>query len=708
LVCDEDSDFTAVCSVMEAVIEVAPTGDPLSINWMGDRDDIFNPVRGALATFSFYASTVNQFDEFFGASNKDYRMHVYYKGSLYWTGWMMLDEYMESLNYPPYEVTLLAYDLGFLQNEVWDVSDVADQTIHDILRSILDSTGMNLSMKDCINVFEDSLTSAAASDDMIDHINMKAVSLIDDSWVGLNLYEALGRILRPFNAFVVQEDVMWNVCRVGDMKWEHWFRVFNQAGAITSSGTEDRVVDISDYKLLNRSALLMSALSYKKLNATFDRGLVDLVNNSANNRAATVGDYWTRTAGSGSISYQSGTFKPYPTVRYQSKPVIRINSLASGTTVFTHNEKYAIAADTKFDIEYFYEVHGDSNTSTKIAINVELNVSGTVYYLDWTDGTWSTTSTVAEISYSSTTHTYGFSDSFQTDATPGAGTLTIRLKEANWSGLTGYTFYQLSILPSVIVDDFRPATQDYSETINSDNLEDLNLALYYGDTNTSKLDLLAGSLSITSGGAATDSWQAKAGGAADGLLDIAIDCYRAQHEGTARKLQALIMGEIDYLNVLQDSLGRRFLASSIVRNFSHSTLEGEWTEIKTGWGDELVTSFDNDGTRPFDTFTSSGNVVSSAIKSHTSDSAIANVNDIDTTNGLRYKIEVVITGTLSGNIQLQFDSDAFNFTEIGTYVNHIVSDMATGTQTNVRIVAGLATTFDGSITLSIKEAEYGL
>jgi hypothetical protein len=202
-------------------------------------------------------------------------------------------------------------------------------------------------------------------------------------------------------------------------------------------------------------------------------------------------------------------------------------------------------------------------------------------------------------------------------------------------------------------------------------------------------------------------WQAKTGGAEDTLLNIAMDCYKAQHENTARKLQALIMGEIDYLDVLQDSLERRFLASSIVRNFRASTLEGEWIEIKTGWGDELVTTLVNDPDElgyTYDTFSSSGNTCT-LVKTQTSTEAKAGQKTLDVTSGDKYKLEATITGT--GTIpDVIFGGTTKSDLALG--FNVWLVDCSVTSPTHIAYIENAsAEVFNGTLTLSIKEISYG-
>lgn len=559
------------------ITEVKPTSNPLTIDWPGDRDDIYNPVRGAVATLNFFASSSGQFNEFFDANTKEYQLVVSIGGSTYWTGYLTLQDYQEALLYPPYEVSVKAYDLGYLKSISWDGQYHDDDTILDVIYRIIGNC-IQIGVVEGVNIYEDSISSGA-SDSMLDLINIHPPSLMDDSWNGITQYEALSRLLKPFGAFIVQEYNAWNICRISDLKVSHNRRTFAYPQLYLSSASEDLRSDLSNYRQIDRSALMMACPNYRKLIMSQDYGLKNLVNNHACNTSATALDYWNIDNG-GSIAYTSGTFSPFPTVYYNGGAFIRISYPgAGGRNTITHERTYKVSSGTKFEVSHLYEIRGSaaSGTATSVKITVKIDDGSTPYYLNVSTGAWSTTSTVDTISFSATANRVGTLTSFTTNSTPISGTMTISLTEANWSGASGYTFFRLSIVPEFINSSWSIESGSLTETIDADSLEDLTETFYFGDPKDSdSRDIMAGALTIAADGTSTDAW----GPTGLPLLNITRTNYRDQFKTAARRLQCTLKGDLDYLTVLRDSSDRCYLASSVIRDFRRSELRGEWIEIK--------------------------------------------------------------------------------------------------------------------------------
>jgi len=630
---------------VSSVTDVAPSGNPLVIEWPGERDDIFAPVRGGLATLSFMASAVSQFDEFFNAKTKEYRLRIYKDAAEYWRGWLTLSDYQEALRYPPYTVTVKAYDLGYLQHLKWDGQYHNDDTILDVIYRIIGSSSLELGVKERVNIYEDSIASTA-SDSMLDLINIHPTAFLDDSWIGITQYEVLSRLLTIFNAFIVQENLAFNICRVPDMRVSHNQRTFGFPQLLTSSGAEDLTSNLSNYKQMNRSAVLMACPNYRKLNMTHDLGLKNLVNNHNCNTSMTADDYWNKTGGS--IGYVSGTTSPFPTVSYNRGSFLRLNTQSGA--VITHERTYNVSSATRFDVAYKYEIRGNSasGTATSVKITVKIDDGGTPYYLNIATGAWSTTSSVDTLSFSATANRSISQVSFTTSGASISGTMTISMTSANWSGFLGYTFFNLSILPAFVGNSWNLSTRNLSETIDADSLEEYDQTFYFGDPkDTQSRDILAGGLTIAADGTATDSWQSNAGSTADSLLDLAVDCYHAQYETAARRLQCNLKGSsLDYLTVLKDSSDRCYLASSISKDMRKAELDGEWIEIKVGWGDNILVDgidFTNGdgGAEQFDIYYESGAPSIWLVKTQTTTIATVTIEEYSV-SGVRYLISITI------------------------------------------------------------------
>ena len=694
------------------VTDLTPTSDPLIIEWPGERDNIFNPVRGAVATLNFYATEAGQFEEFFDANAKEYMLVVSKGGSVYWRGWLSLEDYQESLQAPPYTVSVVAYDLGYLKNETWDTQYHADDTILDVIFRIIGYTDIDIGLIERVNIYEDTLTSASASDDMLDSINLHPTQFMDDSWDSVSMYEALQMILRPFNAFIMQENDNWNICRVADMRVQHWQRTYAYPQLLSSSGNEDTRQDLSSYYEMDRSAILMACPNYRKLNVTYNQGNKNIVNNgNAVGRDYDPTYYWDVNSGSATLSYTSSQTSPFPTATFSRNDSLKMARNGSATRcVIEHEKTYEIETSTVFDVSYGYAAHqwtASNPTCTLVTISVELDTGATTYYLDWSDGSWSGSSSASDISFTSTGNKYWTTGGVTTDETPAAGTLTIKLTDANWSNsMAGNTFFMLNITPYIIDDRSGIIVQDLSETIDSGSLEDSpEITFHFGDPyDADSRDILFGGLTIASTGDETDTWQSKAGSVEDTLLNLAVDCYKVQYETAARRLQGTIKGTLDYLTVLQDASERCFLASSLTRDFRKSEMRGEWIEIKVGWDDELTGhSWTNGsyGSTLYDSFSSLGDQIS-VTKSQTSTVATCELSGVSLTAGVRYLLTLIvsegdgdppdevnlggtaITGFTEGTNEIEFVAASTSSTHIPA-VEHAVADTCTSQNIEMRI-----------------------
>ena len=288
-----------------AITSITPAYPCLSIEWPADRANIFDPVRGAMATLNVYASSVNQFSEFFDAYETEYKMEIYISAALYWTGFVMVGEHQEAFNSAPYVVSLRAYDLGYLQQLTYDRNLEDDDRIIDVIIECLSHTNYGIDIKERVNIYEDSINSTQ-SDSMLNQINLHQPAYFDDDWVGDTYYDVLAKLLTTFNAFIMQENGLWNICRVEDMVGAHNYRVMDiTTGGVNSSGSEDNTKTLASYNIINNSGIMMAASSWKNLMFFQDYGVKNLVHNGhATNEGVAYTDIWTRV-GNSTISYSS-------------------------------------------------------------------------------------------------------------------------------------------------------------------------------------------------------------------------------------------------------------------------------------------------------------------------------------------------------------------------------------------------------------------
>lgn len=639
-----------------SITYVKGSSNPLSVDWPGDRENIFNPIRGAQATLSMMAETDGQFNEFFEANNKEYQLEIYdgRVSRIAFKGWLMLSDYYESMNAAPYEVSVSAYDLGYLQELNWDKSRVADDSVMDVIVHILGQTGLELSIVDEVNIYEDSISSGT-TDSMLTQINIHQAVFMDDSWESITYYEALKRILLPFNAFIVQDFQYFRICRIPDMPYSHRYRVFDESGVYQANTTTDRTVLLSSFDELHRTGVMMTCPNYKELKMRQIPGLRNLVNNGlVGDVDADPYDYWQYAGGAQSpLSYSDRTYNGSTT--YSNVAVLELdhNSSVVGRTYIDHIIEYDITTGMALDVSYFWESFGADTGNPVIQLKAESG--GTDYYMSMETGLWRSDTTesalINEGETTSLTPQPGNGGYYIPSITNGK--LTIRIFEANYTG-TGKTFinlsvnlYAISVIPSVTRNfDYKL----YDLEINSNNIDNSpEIEFFLGDTididNPKAFDCLLGSLTIASDGSATDSWTPlNDGGRTDTLLNLARECYQAQFENPARRIQATLLGNISYMTILKDSSDRCYLPATLTREFGDNRFTGEWIEIKQGLGDELVTAWTNIS---FNTILDNGDTTFTG--SATSFSQ-AETNTIDVDSDYYYKVVFSLTETADNGV----------------------------------------------------------
>lgn len=622
----------------------------LSIEWPSDRDNIFDVVRGSIARFSAYAEVLNQFDEFFDAYEKQWKMVITIDSSIYWSGWVMVGDHIESYLSAPYVVTFMAYDLGYLQDVPFDNTREEDDSIIDVLEYCLTQTGLGLNIKERVNLYEDSINDDE-DDSMFDQINVHQTVHFDEDWEAYSCYEVLERELKPLNAFLMQEHGVWNICRVHDMKYEHNYRVII-GGSVDSSGTEDTTKALSGVSVINRSGLMMAVPTWKNLNFFQEYGLNNLVHNGRFGKQITLSDFWTVT-GTGTASYVDSDTVNNIYDKFTSNGALRLDSGAGTSNLsLTHIMQYAVESGSsiRLEIRYrfaFYNVGGSGTAEGAFLVD---NYYSATNHRVQLDGTWGATNTdtdnIAGVFR-------GFAEgSFITDPFGGTGSLILTITDVR--GITGasscFTFWDyFEVIP--IIGSSGRSRKDYSEELNANNItEPEEVVIIHGDSEYTATgrDVLAGSYE-TSAGATTDVWQSKAGSEPEKVAQLCANCYKVQRESSARRFQATIKGQLSYLTVLYEN-ARYYLSSAMTYLVDQSEWQGERIEIKTGWGDDITGTFLNgfSGSNLYDTFSTSANELNIE-KTTTPDTDYTTLSTTSVTAGTRYLLEVNIVDNSMGS-----------------------------------------------------------
>jgi hypothetical protein len=689
-----------------SVTTITPVADALTIQWRGDREDLYKPVKGAIADFNVWATSASQFEEFFDAYEKEYQMKVYYDGNLYWTGWVMVGEHIEEVKYPPYQVNFKAYDLGVLQYVNFDEPADASDSIIGVINELLADTGISLTVKERVNLYEDSMTTGQAYSPFT-QAYMHNSSLFEDG-LGYNCYEALERILLTYNAVLFQSNGVWNICRVPDMIRSHNYRILSTGGTVSSYGSEDTAVSTFDF--VDRSALIMGVKTWKNLNFIYDTGAKNIIYNGNFDVDFTYTDYWTKT-GAGLVQQTDTLLSSAGSEVLESGKVLEV----ANTSYVEYDNNFSVLAADNMGLYIRYKAmpnYGSGTGTPQIQFSVLLDGSGSFTYLQ-ADGTWGAT---ALISINGTKDQWS-SGEIVSDPFPINGDLTIQLHDLG--GLTSPTtdrvFWDEFSIQGIYYGKVRDH-EDLSEEINANNiLEPEDVIIYYGDSGygDTGMELHLGSLFIA--GSATSDWQSVNGSAVDNIQQLCADVYKAQHVTTAKRLQAAIRHATLSPEDVISYDDKKFFFSTFTKDFTNCVADGEWIEIKTGWGDDLVNgeTMVNGylATDQFDSFAWSGNTATISHSPYSGDATASLTSGPDLIEGMRYRVTISFANVGSSDLP-SFDIGGTVITQgelSGTEDNifEIVSDADYNSHPQVMNHASGDACTALEVTITIEEA-YGI
>ena len=152
-----------------------------------------------------------EFAELYTSDAYEYKVEVYKRQILQWTGFVSPELYAEPDIAPPYDVQIIATDgLGELKN--YDFEASTRKSIMTHIRSLLQHTGLSLSYKVISDLqFDDDGGRVDAEEAFIG-------AVVDiDNLVGESSYDVLQKLLRSIGACITQQEGRWYLIRESDL-----------------------------------------------------------------------------------------------------------------------------------------------------------------------------------------------------------------------------------------------------------------------------------------------------------------------------------------------------------------------------------------------------------------------------------------------------------------------------------------------------------
>ncbi len=199
-----------------SVLPIISTGTPVTISW-NNNDDFYNPIIGSTCAINLYCTDTVTYDDFYTADEREYKIKISYKDAsnnyqTYWEGWLLVDQFSESVISKPFPITLKGYDgLGSLNGFTApiDLTSVGSKDLMFYITNILNNINLGLD----IYISNDIQLSGAAGSDFTfyDQVSVSPGVFLKS---GVDLRTAknvLEQILKFSNARIFQSFGRWYI-----------------------------------------------------------------------------------------------------------------------------------------------------------------------------------------------------------------------------------------------------------------------------------------------------------------------------------------------------------------------------------------------------------------------------------------------------------------------------------------------------------------
>lgn len=195
------------------------TGQPLTFNFLGNSDDIYDPIQEIEVQLRVYSSTNFALADLYATGNMHFRMVIttpYGGGDVTrFDGYIDCGDYQEPYEEPPYEVTITAISgLRFLKEIKFDDDGTpynGRMLVHEIILNILAKIGFTKFIE-YINLYEESMA------DDVDDSPLDQLRIDVDLFRNMYCYDVLAEIIKPFGAVIMQVGDYHKIYRPVELK----------------------------------------------------------------------------------------------------------------------------------------------------------------------------------------------------------------------------------------------------------------------------------------------------------------------------------------------------------------------------------------------------------------------------------------------------------------------------------------------------------
>ena len=204
------------------VYDLVGTSDPVEISW-DQNDNFYDPIIGSTCQINLFVTDTTNYDDFYIADEREYKVKISYKDNsnnyqTYWQGWLLVDQFRESVTSTPYPITLRAYDAlgsldGFTQPLVNTSGNELSGVFMDFLHEILENINLGFDIYVSNDIQKNGSISGYNIYDQKTSIddNIRATNFFTDGVDPKNCKEVLEQILKFTNSRIFQSYGRWYV-----------------------------------------------------------------------------------------------------------------------------------------------------------------------------------------------------------------------------------------------------------------------------------------------------------------------------------------------------------------------------------------------------------------------------------------------------------------------------------------------------------------
>jgi len=380
------------------VTELKATGQPLTFNFLGNSDDIYDPIQEIEVQLRVYSSTNFALADLYATENMHFKVIIttLFGGSpvTRFEGYIDCGNYEEPYEDVPYEVTITACcGLKFLKEIKFDDDGTpynGRTLVHEIILNILAKIGFT-KFSEFINLYEESMDTDT-EDSPLDQLRIDV-----DLFRNMYCYDVLAEIVKSFGAVIRQAGDYHYIYRPVELKSATVYgRAFQSSTSKTGvSITPQRYIDRStnsSYLIQVRGGVKMIIPPAKKVTIHQDYGSKESwIDNfqfkgSSYNSSTYKFNEWTYPG--------SGVQNLIPTLKGESDGcVLSATTGGPGASAILQQTfgAYALAASDSIIIEFEYFVYSPidaQNVSIAVKIKAD-NSNHWLYPVDDKTAGWS-------------------------------------------------------------------------------------------------------------------------------------------------------------------------------------------------------------------------------------------------------------------------------------------------------------------------------